>query len=217
MLVPADDLVDLIQKDDAVLLHLAPGLLHHPVHVDEAAGFLLEQVFPGLRDLDFALLGLAGKEVAQHVFEVEVHLLHARGGKDLHHRGGALADFQLHEAVVQASGPEHGSQLFPGFAAVAFLEGGRRNFRATVLRHFDDAFIFEPLMARLRGRAGEQQVQQPLFHRRFGLGLDLVPLFGLDLGHGQFHQVPDHGFHVPAHVAHLGEFGGLDLQERGRR
>ena len=118
--VPAHDLVDLIQEDDAVLLHLAPGLLHHPVHVDEAAGLLLEQVFPGLGELDLALLGLAGEEVAQHVLEVEVHLLHAGGGKDLHHRGGALADFQLHEALFQAPGPEHGPELLPGVAAVAF-------------------------------------------------------------------------------------------------
>ena len=67
---------------------------------------------------------------------------------------------------------------------------------------------------RLRGRAREQQIQQPLFHRGLGLGLDLVPFFGLDLGDGQLHQVPDHGFHVPAHIAHLGEFRGLDLEER---
>jgi hypothetical protein len=28
---------------------------------------------------------------------------------------------------------------------------------------------------------------------------------------GQLHQIPHHGFHIAAHIAHLGELGGLHL------
>jgi hypothetical protein len=64
-----------------------------------------------------------------------------------------------------------------------------------------------------RGGAGEQQFQQALLHGFGGLGLDLVPFFGLHQVHRQLRQVPDHGLHVPADVTHFGELGGLDLQE----
>ena len=32
---------------------------------------------------------------------------------------------------------------------------------------------------------------------------------------GGFYQIPHHGFHIPAHVAHLGIFGGFYLNEGG--
>ena len=58
----------------------------------------------------------------------------------------------------------------------------------------------------------EEQLQQPLLHRPAALAAP-VPLLVLHQVHRQLHQVPDHGLHVPAHVAHFGELGGLDLQE----
>ena len=91
--------------------------------------------------------------------------------------------------------PQHGPELFPGGAAVGLPRFGLSSAPGP-----------EP---------GQQQIQQALLHHFVGLGLDLVPLFGLHQVDGQLHQVPDHGLHVPAHVAHFGELGGLDL-EKGR-
>jgi len=185
--VPAHDLVDFIQKDDAVLFHLAPGIVHHLIHVDEALGLLLQKEFPGFGDLDPALLGAGREKAPEHFFEIEFHFLHAAAGENFHHGGHLLGDLQIQEALFQAAFPEHGAELFPGGAG----------------------FLF-----RLLAAGGEQEVKEALFHHFFGFGLDQFPLFSPHHGHGQLRQVPHHGLHIPAHVAHFGELGGLDFEKR---
>ena len=69
----------------------------------------------------------------------------------------------------------------------------------------------------LAGSAGNQDRHDPLVGQLFRLVLHLFRLFRLDHADGGFDQVPDHRFHVPAHVADFGKFGGFHLDEGGVR
>ena len=62
---------------------------------------------------------------------------------------------------------------------------------------------------------GLQHIQDAQLRRGPGLILHPGHLFRLHHAHGHVHQVADDGFHVPAHVAHFRELGGLHLDEGG--
>ena len=49
---------------------------------------------------------LSAEEAREHVLEVEAHLLHARGGEDLHGRCRPGADLHLHRPLVELPAPE---------------------------------------------------------------------------------------------------------------
>ena len=54
------DLVDLIDEDDAGLLHPAHGFPHHRLHVHQLVGLFLREQLERLGHLEAALLGLLG-------------------------------------------------------------------------------------------------------------------------------------------------------------
>ncbi|MBA7653721.1 hypothetical protein ES703_61578 [subsurface metagenome] len=59
----------------------------------------------------------------------------------------------------------------------------------------------------------EQDIQQPLVGQFKGLFFHLGLFCVSHHAHRHFHQVADDAFHIPAHVAHLGELRGLHLDE----
>ena len=59
-----------------------------------------------------------------------------------------------------------------------------------------------------------QGIQDAFLRRQFGLGLNgLSALFAYH-GQGNFHQIADDLFHVPAHISNFGKFSGFNLDER---
>jgi hypothetical protein len=67
--LPAGDLVDLIQKNDAGLLHFSRASADHGIHVHQVLGLLGGQVFMASGTLIFPPAGGFGHEVAEHVLE----------------------------------------------------------------------------------------------------------------------------------------------------
>ncbi len=60
---------------------------------------------------------------------------------------------------------------------------------------------------------GDQHVQNALLGRVFGAHAHLLHVLLARLLHGHLDQVAHDGVHILAHIAHLGELGGLDLDE----
>ncbi len=58
-----------------------------------------------------------------------------------------------------------------------------------------------------------QQIHQPILGIGLGAGADALAVLLLHQADGGLHQIADDGFHVAAHIADLGELGGLDLDE----
>ena len=74
--------------------------------------------------LHFASAGGLGHQAAEHVLEIDPHLLHAGVGKNLHHGHGLFGHVQIHEAVVQLSVAQHVAQFFPGGGVAHRTPGG---------------------------------------------------------------------------------------------
>ena len=74
--------------------------------------------------------------------------------------------------------------------------------------------VAEGQACRLAGVLAHQRVQQPVQRGGFRGIAHARPLQVAGQADGFLHQVADDGIHVAAHIAHLGELGGLDLQER---
>ncbi len=208
---PAGDLVDLVQEDNARVLHPFDGQPRYLVHIDQPRLFLLHQVFKGLPDLHLALLGALAEQVGQHVLEVDIHLLDALVGDDLERRCTAFAHIDLYRALIQLAFAELLPQLFPG-TVMAFLAC---RGEVGAINHYRPWGGMGTTARRARGgwRRGQQQIQQALFGVEFGPVFHLFQLFLAHHVHGDFHQVADHRFHVPSHVTDLGEFGGFYLHE----
>ncbi len=65
----------------------------------------------------------------------------------------------------------------------------------------------------LAGSGRQQQVQDALFGVHLGLLRNVFQLFLAHHVDGNLDEVADHGFHVAAHVADLGELAGLHLEK----
>ena len=192
-LAAAGHLVDLIEEDDAVLLDVLDRPQLELLLVDPLGRLLVAQHLAGIADAQLAPLGAALAEVLEEPLELAGHLLHARRGHDLHPQGGG-GDLYLDLAVVQ----------IPGAQLVAELLAGRARRRGSALL--------------LEARGGRKQgIEDALLGCR--LGLIAQPGHLLLAGHLHRHvgEVADHGLHVPADVAHLGELGRLHLDEGGVR
>ena len=112
-------LVDLVDEDDAARLHALERLAHDGVVVDQLLGFLLLEEPPRLGDSQLALLGLLPEgHVAEHLLQVDAHLLHALRAEDLHVPLCAFLDVELHHAVVEAAGAQHAAELLARAAPV---------------------------------------------------------------------------------------------------
>ena len=194
------DLVDLIEKHDAGLLHAFDGRPRDLLHVDEPLLFFLDQVFESLADLHFALLRALAKEAGQHVFEVDVHLLRALIRDDLELRHVAVAGFEFDDAVIELALAKLRAQLLAGprcGTLVCAVSVGRQSSSS-----------------RSRGSGRKQQVENALFRVKFRLVLDLLHPLGADHVNSDLDQVTHDGFDVAPNIADFSEFRGLYLQER---
>src|SRR3972149_3274123 len=193
------DLVQLVHEDDPRLF----GALHrragHLIHVHQFLLLLLDQVLQGFRDFHLALAGLATEKTGEHVLDIDVHLLDAAAGDDLERREHPLAHLQLHRAVVELSVPQLRSQL------------GSGALKLVLSRPLFGRLVRVGAVARLE--RWKQQIQQALLGILFRFVLYLVDLLLPHHIHGNLDQIANHGLAVPSHVPHLGELGGLHLDE----
>ena len=179
---------------------MAYGLGVHLIHVDQVLLLLGLEDLPGLPNLHPAQLGLLGQYIAQHVVHVHVHA----GDLGL---GRALLHLDLHQLVLQLA-------LAQAFADVALAHGQRALLLGAGLRLA--GLVAQQYVDGVGGLALGglgQQLHQLVLH--VGLGADAHPLgvLALDQADGGLHQVADDALHVAAHVAHLGELGGLHLHK----
>ena len=192
------NLVDLVQEDDAVLLDVGQRGELDLLVVDQLAGLFVHQQLHGFGNAHLALARLAGHPL-HHALQLVGQFLHAGRphDADVRHR---LRHVDLDFLVIEFAFAQALAELLAGHRVVG---GGDGLFQVTVVRG-----------RALMGRRRQQRIQHALFGQVAGTCihalLGTVALF-LD---GGLHQVADDRIHVLAHVAHLGELGGLDLDER---
>ena len=85
------DLVDLVDEDDAGLLHALDRRARDALHVDQLLLFFLGQRLERLRHAQLALLRPSLEQAGQHVLDVDVDFLDRRPGDDLERREALLA------------------------------------------------------------------------------------------------------------------------------
>ena len=120
---------------------------------------------------------------------------------------GAFLHFDLQLMVLQRAG----AQLLPHFLALA-ADFGFFFLRGLGLVVAAQNKIQRIVSAGFLGRMNEQG-DQPVLRQHLGAGFDPGGMLVLHHADGVFRQIPDDGFHVPAHIAHLGELGGFHLDE----
>src|SRR6185437_289856 len=200
----AGDLVNLVEEDDAGILHPLNGHAGDLVHINQALLLFLDEVVKGLANLHLPLFGALAEDVGQHVLNVNVHLFHALVRDDFEGRKGLLADIELDHAVVEAALAQLLAQLLAG-AGAGFGQARSLNDNAGT------AAVTSAGTAWSGG--GQQQVEQALLGVEFSLIRNIFQLLLPNHVNGDLDQVTDHGFDVPSNVAHFGEFGSLHLQE----
>ena len=230
------DLVDLVQEDDARVLGSVEGLVHDLVHVHETVQLVLQEDPPGLGHRDSPALPLLWKHILEHLGEVVIHPLRSTHGDHHSVDGGRLDHFDLDLPVLQDAVAQELSELLPGSRASAsgivplVWRRGLLHFLVPFPTHLPNAAgtrhedVGRPVPARgsrlplgVIGCDGEEHVQELLFHPPLRLLLHLLLHGGPHHVDRGIHQVPHHGFHVPTHITHLREFGGLHLHEGGSR
>ncbi len=181
----ARDLVDLVEEHDAVLLGVGERARLQLVVVDQPACLFLGQQLGRLADLHAPQPPPSAAEVGQHALDLRGELLHARRGEDLHLRL-ARRHLDVDLLVVELALAQLLPELLPGRVFVRFSSSGGRQ-----------KGIENPLLGSfLRPRAHAA--------RRL-----LAGLLDADLD-----QVAHDAVDVAADVAHFGELGRLDLDER---
>src|SRR5229473_835264 len=135
--------VDFIDKDDAHLLGALHGHTCDLVHVQQLVFFFLNQVFESVGHTHLSFLLLLPEHAGEHVLELaDVHLIDALVGDDFERGHGALADFEIHYALVQLAFAELNAKLFACALRLFALRGNlafrgagrRRRWRRTRLR-----------------------------------------------------------------------------------
>src|SRR5689334_23263144 len=106
------NLVDLVKKNNARVLDSLNRRARHLVHVDETFFLFLHQVFHRFVDAHLATLRTTLKEIAQHVFHVDAHLLDSLWPSQLDDGKIFLSDFELDETVVELAAAQLRAQLF---------------------------------------------------------------------------------------------------------
>ncbi len=180
------DLVDLVDEDDAHLLGALLGEADYLLVVHQLGGLLLHEQLVGIPDLELAAGALGREGLAEEPLHLVAHVLHAGNGEDVDGRPGGLGDLHLDLAVVDHAQAVLLAQLLAGGLALGGAEGIR-----------------------------QKQVHEAGLGFGFGLLLHRGRLLLAHEADGYLHEVADHGLHVAAHVAHLGELGGLHLDEGG--
>src|SRR6056297_1601789 len=178
------DLVDLVEKDDAVLFDGVERGAGDGLIIQELVGLLADQEIVAVGDGD----ALGGGAVAERLAEdiAEVHHPHLAAGLAGNvHRAqwvGGVGDLDLDLGVVEQAIAEFLAEHLAGAGPGVFAcDGG------------DDAFLGGLL----------------------GAGFDVLAHVVAGLDDGAVDEIADDLFDVAAHVADLGELGGLDLDEGG--
>ena len=109
------DLVDLVEENDAGFFRAPQGLLDDRVHVDQFFHLFLFCRIQRLGHLHLPSLLLTRKNLAEGILQAGLHILHAGGGHDLHHRHRfRFGQGNLQLPVVELAFPQHFPELFPG-------------------------------------------------------------------------------------------------------
>src|SRR5262245_53697284 len=195
--LPARDLVDLVDEDDARLLDAPDRLLGGGFHVDESCRLLLGEGLERLRDLHARPLAPLGQEVLQPVLQVALDLLHALRRHHLDHGGDGTRHLELDRALVELPFMQHAPELVPR----ADLGATARALRA------------DRLDATVVAHGWEEEVEQPLLGQLARAHANLLLLLLAHHVDGELGQLADDRLDVAADVADLGELGGLDLDE----
>lgn len=135
------NLVDLVDEDDAVLLHRLQGAGLEVFFVDQARGFLVADELEGFLDLQLAALLLALAHVGEEVLQLVGHLLHAGRGHDLH-PGRALGDLDVDLLVVQLAFAQALAEQLTGVGIAALHRFFGKAYRARRRQQgVEDAFF----------------------------------------------------------------------------
>ncbi len=187
------DLVDLVEKHDALLFGGFERLRLQLFFVEHLRRFLVGQQAKGFTNLELACLPAIAAEILEHALQLARHLLHARRRHDLDANGHRL-DVDLDFLVVELTFTQPLSEFLAGVAV--------RRRRFGLLREAD---------ARPCGR--QQHVENALLGRILGAMADLR--HGVFAGHLDRHvdQVAHDAVDLAADVADLGKLGGFDLDE----
>ena len=188
------DLVDFIEKDDAVLLDVFQGLCLDFFVIDKSGGFFIGQKLECLPDFQFSRLALAVAHVLEHALNLLGQFLHAGRCVNLHVRaddGQIDFDFLVVEFAF--------AQFLAEFLACRVVVCRRR-----FIRWHGKA---------CRARLGEENVEYTVFGGVLGAVLErahgrLAPF--LDRS---FDEVADDGVDITPDITDFGKFGGFDLDE----
>ena len=179
------DLVDLVEEDDAVLLHRLDRLAHHLLLVEQLVGLLGHQHAVRLGDgHPLGLLGRAAEGLGEHLGDVEhAHLAPGMPGMS---KVGSCID------------PPSATWISISFSSSSPARSMRRNFSRV------SWLAFSPTSAD----------EHALLGRQLGLGRHLAAQLLARHVDGDLDQVAHDLLDVAADIADLGELGGLDLEER---
>ena len=143
----------------------------------------MNQNVPGRARLHAFARRAGGHDAAHHGFHLVAELFHAGYGEHIH-LGRVFLDFHLYLVVVEVPQPPQIAQLFAGGLAAALGAG-----------------------------PGQQKIKQAFLGLGFGFGAHAFVFLVAHQFDAQVQQIADHGFHVAAHIAHFGIFGGFHLDE----
>ena len=189
-LLPAGDLVDLVEKNDAVLLDVGERLGLELVVVDQLPGLLVDQRLHRLADLHLPHLAPAAGHLLEHALDLAGEILHSGRGKDLHLRG-QHRHLHIDLPVVELALAQHLAKLLP-------------------CRAIGGLHVVEIDLARRR----QQRVEHALLGALGGAIAHFARLGLARLLDPRLRQIADDGVDVAADVTDLGELGRLDLDER---
>ena len=109
------NLVDLVEEDDAVILHRLDGFLRQLLGIEQLVGFLVDQDFVGFVDVHAPRLGAAAAQLAENVADRDGADLRARhaGNFEQRHAAGGL-HFDLDFLVIELAGAQLAAERFLG-------------------------------------------------------------------------------------------------------
>ncbi len=114
------NLVNFVEKNDAVVLNCLDRLLRQLIAVEQFVGFFIDQNFVGIGDVDAPRLGAPAAELAENIADrngADLGARHARNLEQRHAAGGLHLDFDL--LVVELAGAQLAAECFFGGGAGA--------------------------------------------------------------------------------------------------
>ena len=202
------DLVDLVQKDDAVLFGVLKRFAVHVVRIDALFGFLLHEDRARMLHRHPLCLFLLRKQIAEHAAHVNLHAARAE-----HHGADAFFDLNLHDLFLQKPFSQAVERLFAkrhprlllllrglgllGLGLSAAQKELERVHRTVLLLLLREQQFHKPLLG-CRGRRVLHKLHALLFREPDRL----------------LHKIAHHALDVSAHIADLGVLRGFDLDKR---